>query len=142
MADAISIDEIEEELLAMSPDRAEKSFLLLHEMLGGNTVWHKHFKTIRAKVRGIITPERNEELFHFVRPELDEDEAWHIHDAVKRLVACQKAKEICRYLKELSRQNKVLLPESPSIARRELIRMGMPDGEGFSEKHFSSCYLK
>ena len=86
--------------------------------------------------------ERNEERFHFVHPELDDEEAWRIHDAVKRLVAHQKAKEICQYLKELRKERKVLLPESPSAAYKELVRMGMPTGEGFSEKYFSGCYLK
>ena len=33
---------------------------------------------------------RNEERFHFVHPEVEDDEAWRIHDAVKRLVAHQR----------------------------------------------------
>ena len=86
--------------------------------------------------------ERNEELFHFVHPEIEDEEAWRIHDAVKRLVKHQKAKEICQYLKDLRKERKVLLPESPGIAYKELVRMGMPTGDGFSEKYFSGCYLK
>lgn len=86
--------------------------------------------------------ERNEELFHFVHPEIDETEAWRIHDAVKRLVAHQRVKEICQYLKESRKNRKVLLPDTPGVAYAELVRMGMPNGEGFSEKYFSSCYLK
>lgn len=86
--------------------------------------------------------ERDEEQFHFVHPELDEEEAWRIHDAVKRLVKHQKAKEICQYLNDLRKERKVLLPESPGAAYKELVRMGMPTGDGFSEKYFSCCYLK
>lgn len=86
--------------------------------------------------------DRDEEQFHFVHPELDEEEAWRIHDAVKRLVKHQKAKEICQFLKDLRKERKVLLPESPGIAYKELVRMGMPTGDGFSEKYFSGCYLK
>lgn len=86
--------------------------------------------------------ERDEELFHFVHPELDETEAWRIHDAVKRLVAHQKMKEICQYLRELRKERKILLPESPGTAYKELVRMGMPKGGGFSEKNFSNSYLK
>lgn len=86
--------------------------------------------------------ERDEEQFYFVHPELDEEEAWRIHDAVKRLVKHQKAKEICQYLKDLRKERKVLLPESPGVAYKELVRMGMPTGDVFSEKYFSGCYLK
>ena len=44
--------------------------------------------------------ERNEELFHFVHPELDEAEAWRIHDAVRRVVRLQGIQMICQYLVE------------------------------------------
>lgn len=86
--------------------------------------------------------ERKEELFHFVHPELEEDEAWRIHDTIKRLVTHQKVQEICLYLKELKAKRKVLLPQSPSVAYKELVRMGMPTGDGYSEKYFSGCYQK
>ena len=86
--------------------------------------------------------ERDEELFHFVHPELEEDEAWRVHDAIKRLVTYQKVQEICLYLKELKGKRKVLLPQSPSVAYKELVRMGMPTGDGYSEKYFSGCYQK
>lgn len=84
----------------------------------------------------------NEDLFHFVHPEIEDEEAWKIHNAVKRLVKTQKVKEICSFLRELKKQGRVLLPESPSVAYNELVRMGMPTGEGFSEKYFSACYIK
>ena len=73
--------------------------------------------------------ERNEERFHFVHPEVEDDEAWRIHDAVKRLVAHQ-------------RKGKVMLPSISAIMYNELVRLGMPTGEGFSEKHFSNSYTK
>ena len=86
--------------------------------------------------------ECDEELFHFVHPELEEDDAWRVHDAIKRLVTHQKVQEICLYLKELKGKRKVLLPQSPGVAYRELVRMGMPTGDGYSEKYFSGCYQK
>ena len=86
--------------------------------------------------------ERNEERFHFVHPEVEDDEAWRIHDAVKRLVAHQRVPEICAYLKELKQKGKVMLPSISAIMYNELVRLGMPTGEGFSEKHFSNCYTK
>ncbi|MBQ6194211.1 MAG: hypothetical protein IJK43_07290 [Prevotella sp.] len=85
---------------------------------------------------------REEEMFHFVHPELGDEEGWLIHDAVKRLVTHQKVQEICLYLKEMRTKRKVLLPQSPSVAYKELVRMGMPSGDGYSEKYFSGCYLR
>ena len=86
--------------------------------------------------------ERNEELFHFVHPELDEAEAWCIHYAVKRFVAHNRVIDICNYLKQLKDRGKILLPQSPTDAYNELVRMGMPKGEGYGEKHFSAKYKK
>ena len=86
--------------------------------------------------------ERNEERFHFVHPEVEDDEAWRIHDAMKRLVAHQRVPEICAYLKELKQKGKVMLPSISAIMYNELVRLGMPTGEGFSEKHFSNSYTK
>ena len=89
-----------------------------------------------------IKQERNEELFHFVHPELDETEAWRIHDAVKRIVKLQGIQMICQYLTQLKDEKKVLLPPNPSAAYTELVRMGMPDGEGFNEATFRKYYNK
>ena len=85
---------------------------------------------------------RDEELFHFVHPELDETEAWRIHDAVKRVVRLQGIQMICQYLTQLKNEKKVLLPPNPSAAYAELVRMGMPDGDGFNEKTFRKYYNK
>ena len=86
--------------------------------------------------------ERNEERFHFVHPEVDDDEAWRIHDAVKRLVANQRVPEICAYLKEQKKKGMLMLPSIPSVMYNELVRLGMPQGDGFTEKHFRNSYMK
>lgn len=86
--------------------------------------------------------ERNEELFHFVHPEIEDEEAWRIHDAVKRLVAHQRVPEICAYLKELKQKGKILLPSVSAVMYKELVRLGMPTGNGYSEKHFTNSYMK
>ena len=85
---------------------------------------------------------RNEELFHFVHPELSEEEAWRIHDAVKRVVKLQGIQMICHYLMQLKGERRVLLPPNPSSAYAELVRMGMPRGEGFNETTFRKYYNK
>ena len=83
---------------------------------------------------------RNEERFHFVHPEVEDDEAWRIHDAIKRLVAHQKVPEICQYLHLMARNNKILLPQMPSVAYAELVRMGMPTTSGYGEKNLKKYY--
>ena len=87
-------------------------------------------------------PEPAEELFHFIHPEIEEEEAWRIHQAVKRLVLYQKVPEICAYLKKLAGEDKLLLPPNPSFVYDELVRLGMPKEEGYSEKYFAACYKK
>ena len=86
--------------------------------------------------------ERNEERFHFVHPEIEDEEAWRIHQSIKRLVAYQKIPEICAYLKELKQKGKVLLPSVAAVMYNELVRLGMPTGNGYSEKHFTNSYMK
>lgn len=83
-----------------------------------------------------------EELFHFIHPSVDSDQEWLIHKEVKRLVARQGVQEICAYLKRLADDRKILLPQSPSAAYTELVRMGMPSGEGFKEKTFQKYYKR
>ena len=83
---------------------------------------------------------RDEELFHFVHPSIHGEEEWKIHEEVKHLVARQGIQEICQYLLQMRKDNKVLLPLSPSTAYEELIRMGMPNGGGFNENTFRKYY--
>ncbi len=86
--------------------------------------------------------ERKEELFHFVHPSLGSDEEWAVHNEVKRLVSRHGIQEICQYLTELSDKKKVLLPQSLSVAYKELVRMGMPTDSGFNERTFQKYYKR
>ena len=86
--------------------------------------------------------ELEEEQFHFIHPEIEDEEAWRIHDAIKRLVSYQKVPEICAYLKEQNQNKKLFLPPNPSFVYEELKRLGMPTGDGYSEKYFAACYKK
>jgi len=86
------------------------------------------------------TRKRDEERFHFIHVEIEDEEAWRIHDAVKRLVANYRIPEICNYLKEQTQKGKLMLPLNPSGLYNELVRMGMSTGDGFSEKNFSNIY--
>ena len=84
----------------------------------------------------------DEEWFHFIHPEVDDSEEVKIHQAVKKLVKRFGVKEICDYLSQMSNEKKVLLPQKPNVAYDELVRMGMPNGEGFALKTFEKYYRK
>ncbi|MBR1448562.1 MAG: hypothetical protein IJ588_07450 [Prevotella sp.] len=89
-----------------------------------------------------VKVERNEERFHFIHIEIEDEEAWRIHDAIKRLVANYSIPEICRYLKEQKQNGKLMLPSDSIAMYNELVRLGMPKGKGFSENHFRNSYTK
>ena len=105
------------------------------DKLAGRQTSKKHAKSVRDT-------QENEEIFKYVHPSLDDEAAWQVHNEVKRLVRRQGIQEICRYLKELAAEEKVFLPVMPSVAYKELTRMGMPKDGGFSEKTFMKYYLK
>lgn len=86
-------------------------------------------------------PETTEERFHFIHPEIEDEEAWKIHRTIKRLVAHHGIQEICEYLRQLSAEKQILLPKMPSVAYEELVRMGMPSDGGFNESTFRKYYL-
>jgi hypothetical protein len=89
---------------------------------------------------GVCSDSSAEELFHFVHPAVDGDDEWQVHREVRRLVMRQGLQEICRHLLQMKKERRVLLPQSPSSAYAELVRMGMPSGEGFAEKTFRKYY--
>ena len=96
----------------------------------------------KAKAKSTATPRQDEEMFKFVHPSLDDEAAWQVHNEVKRLVKRQGVQEICLYLRKLVSEDKIYLPIMPSVAYAELVRMGMPDGEGFTLKTFMKYYRK
>lgn len=87
-------------------------------------------------------PKREEKLCLFVHPSIDDEQSWQIHDEIKRLVARQGVQEICQYLLQLSKDRKILLPQSPTAAYDELVRLGMPNGDKYNIKTFSKYYQR
>lgn len=84
---------------------------------------------------------RDEELFHFIHPSISGEEELKIHNEVKRLVMRYGIQDICHYLEKMKNENKILLPQSYNVAYAELVRMGMPDTEGYNEKTFHKYYV-
>ena len=85
---------------------------------------------------------RDEKLCLLIHPSIPAEQEWQIYDEVKNLVTRQGVQDIWRYLKVMASEKKILLPQMPSVAYAELVRMGMPAGEGYSEKYFTKYYKK
>ncbi len=86
--------------------------------------------------------ERNGKPTFFIHPSVDADQEWQIHDEIVRLVSRQGIQEICKYLTQLSDDKKVLLPQNAEKAYNELVRLGMPDSDGYSLKTFTKYYKR
>ena len=97
---------------------------------------------LAVKQKEEAAPEERGELSLFVHPAVDADEQWRIHDEIRRLVARQGIQEICNYLQQLRDDKKVLLPQSAEKAYNELVRLGMPNGDGYSLKTFMKYYKR
>ena len=86
--------------------------------------------------------ERNGKPTFFIHPSVDANQEWQIHDEIVRLVSRQGIQEICKYLSQLSEEKKVLLPQNAEKAYNELVRLGMPDTEGYALKTFTKYYKR
>ncbi|MBQ6723882.1 MAG: hypothetical protein IJQ84_05135 [Paludibacteraceae bacterium] len=83
------------------------------------------------------------ELFRFIHPSItDEAERLKIHREIENLVRTLPLPEICRYLMEMRKNNRVYLTVKPELMFEELHRLGMPDETkpGFSMKNFRSYF--
>lgn len=84
-----------------------------------------------------------EEVFKFIHPAVDsEEEEWKIHNEIRRLVTKQGIPEICQYLKQMVVDKRILLPQNAEKMYNELVRIGMPNGDGYTLKTFRNCYIK
>ena len=96
---------------------------------------------VKAK-DGAVAPVDGAGLCIFIHPSVGADEERQIHDEIVRLVARQGIQEICKYLTKLSEQQKVLLPQNAEKAYNELVRLGMPSGDGYRLKTFTKYYKR
>lgn len=90
-----------------------------------------------------IPEQKNDEvLFRFIHPSMNSEQGRQIHEEVKRLVAHHAMQEICNYLYQLKEEKKILLPMILTTTYDELVRMGMPQGDGYSMKNFQKYYKR
>lgn len=86
--------------------------------------------------------ESKEVLFKFIHPAITGEQELQIHKEVKNLVSRYTIPEICSYLKGMAKEKRIMLPPQSLTAYEELVRMGMPNGEGFSLKTFQNNYSR
>ena len=82
-------------------------------------------------------------LFKYIHPSVtDENEMRKIDKEVRNLVRNLSMPDICKYLMEMRKDNKVYLNVKPEAMFAELHRLGMPDEStpGFSKKNFISYF--
>lgn len=83
------------------------------------------------------------DLFKYIHPSVVvQEERVKIHLEVQNLVRNFSLPDICRYLVQMKRDNKVYLNVKPEAMFEELHRLGMPDEEtpGFSKKNFMNYF--
>ena len=83
------------------------------------------------------------ELFKYIHPSVvDENERWNVHKEVENLVRTLSLPEVCKYLQNLKRNNRVYLNVKPELMFAELHRLGLPseDTPGFSYKNFTNYF--
>ena len=83
------------------------------------------------------------DLFKYIHPSVVvQEERVKIHLEVQNLVRNLSLPDICRYLVQMKRDNKVYLNVKPEAMFEELHRLGMPDEEtpGFSKKNFMNYF--
>lgn len=86
--------------------------------------------------------ESKEVLFKFIHPSITGEQEMQIHKEVKNLVSRYTIPEICNYLKGMAKEKRIMLPPLASTTYDELVRMGMPNGEGFTLKTFQNNYSR
>ena len=82
-------------------------------------------------------------LFKYIHPSVVSDEVKRqIHGEVQNLVRQFAMTDICRYLRQMCKENRVYLNVKPEAMFAELHRMGMPSETtpGFSYKNFMNYF--
>lgn len=95
----------------------------------------------KETVESEINNTEQEELFHFVHPNLfgNDEKMKEVHNKIKGLVKYHNARDICIFLNGLEDKEEVFLPSSPQSVHDELLRMGLPK-QGCEYKTFAGPY--
>ena len=92
------------------------------------------------RVEEVVSKKPEETVSTLIHPAIKDNQIPEIHGELKRLAQTQRIPEICLYLQQMKKDGKILLPQNPSIVFTELTRLGMPNGDGFTENNFRKYY--
>ena len=108
------------------------------------TVNNYYSTTTTATTEPTATPEPPQlDLFKYIHPSVtDVEERIKIHKEIENLVRALPLPDICRYLMDMRKNNRIYLGIKPELMFEELHRIGMPDEStpGFSMKNFRSYF--
>lgn len=130
-------DKVRRDIKRFGPEKARADWCVICDYLKTYDWW----PSVARKVEKVFD-EAPDELFHFIHPQVETSQEKKIHDEIARLVKRHGIQEICQYLLEMKDEKKVLLPQIAEKLYNELVRMGMPDGDGFSLKTFMRYYKR
>ena len=133
----VSCEKVKRDIKLFGPEEALRRWRGVSEYFQTEDWW----PSVARKVDDVFV-EAPDELFHFIHPTVDVSQEKKIHDEIARLVRRHGIQEICQYLMEMRDEKKVLLPMNAEKLYNELVRMGMPAGEGFSLKTFMRYYKR
>ena len=94
-------------------------------------------------IKSAASTVENIPLFRFIHPSVTLDATKRqINDEILNLVRKFPMQEICRYLRNMCKENRVYLNVKPEAMFAELHRMGMPDEShpGYSYKNFMNYF--
>ena len=92
------------------------------------------------RVEEVVSKKPEETVSTLIHPAIKDNQIPEIHGELKRLAQTQRIPEICLYLQQMKKDGKILLPQNPSLVFTELTRLGMPNGDGFTENNFRKYY--
>jgi len=108
------------------------------------TINNYYSTTTTATTEPAATPEPPQmDLFKYIHPSVvDESERLKVHKEVVNLVRTLALPDVCKYLQNLKRNNRVYLNVKPELMFAELHRLGLPgeDTPGFSYKNFTNYF--
>jgi hypothetical protein len=130
-------DRVRRDVKRFGPEKALAGWRTICDYMKTYDWW----PSVARKVEGVFD-EAPDELFHFIHPTVDPSQEKKIHDEITRLVKRHGIQDICQYLEEMRDEKKVLLPQIAEKLYNELVRLGMPDGEGYSLKTFMRYYKR
>ena len=118
--------------------RAMKDFVRFAYML--KLINEKLTELENNRVEEVVSKKPEETVSTLIHPAIKDNQIPEIHGELKRLAQTQRIPEICLYLQQMKKDGKILLPQNPSIVFTELTRLGMPNGDGFTENNFRKYY--